>query len=354
MKLIKRGGCGVYYVRFRWRGVDVWRSTGFSERETAKAAAKAIVNAVKMERIDALTKTKLKSPYPPLAKLVELYRAHAAVRHRTKVNNINALRNVCFLVLKKELADLKADALTASLVRDYQAAKLRAAKTEKQRASAEVSANSTLRQARSLFAKKVMHLYDDLTLPELTGFKNSATLSETKIHGFVPFPFTKWFGFCRVVRKIKDSDAAAWRLFVMMSKLGMSNREAFFATEDWIEPRHGYRVMSVKIREDFAPKSKNRVRDIPMSEKTYALLRGRPVPNAMHIVPEGRFAAMRLNKLFRQYFPNRQKGIYELRKHAGSLVATRDGILAAAKFLGDRNETAEKYYVALLKPIKPL
>ncbi|MDR0532702.1 MAG: hypothetical protein LBH01_01985 [Verrucomicrobiales bacterium] len=354
MNLQKRGKNGFYYVRFQWQGKDIWRSTKCTTQSLALTTAKTIYRAVISGRAEALNKTKIKSPYPTLGQITKIYKDKAPARSRTKTNNINALRNVCFLVLGKELSDLKTDVLTADLVRNYQTKKIESAKTETKKASAEVSANSSLRQAKSIFAKKVMYLYNDFTLPDLSGFMQSPCVTDTKIHGFVPFPFAKWFGFCRTVYKLKSSDVSAWRLFIMMSKLGMSNREAYFAEESWIEKRGNSYVMSIKIRDNFKPKSKNRIRDIPISSKIADYLLEKAHPLATHIAPDGKFAAIRLNKIFRHYFPDRQKAIYELRKHAGSLVATRDNILSAAKFLGDRNETAEKYYVALLKPIKPL
>ena len=354
MHLQKRGKKGIYYARFQWQGKDIWRSTKFTTKDLAEPEAKKIYQVIVKGRTDALLKTRLKSPYPTLKQITDTYKVKSQIRKRTKTNNINALRNICFQVLGQELDAVKVDVLTAKLVRDYQAQKVGAANTEKMRISAEVSANSSLRQARSIFAKKVLHLYDDFTLPDLSGFMKTPGMTETKVHGFVPFPFKKWLGFCRQVRKLKDTDIPAWRLFIMMSKLGMSNRETYYAEESWIEKRGDAHVMVIKIRDNFAPKSKNRIREIPMSEKTASLLKGQASTKATHISPEGRLAAIRLNKIFRVYFPDRQKGIYELRKHAGSIVASRDGLLAAAKFLGDRSETAEKFYVALLKPLKPI
>ena len=354
MHLQKRGKKGIYYARFQWQGKDIWRSTKFTTKDLAEPEAKKIYQAIVKGRIDALLKTRLKSPYPTIKQITDTYKNQAQIRKRTKSNNINSLRNICFQVLGKELDAVKVDVLTAELVRKYQNLKVSSAKTEKLRTSAEVSANSSLRQARSIFAKKVLHLYDDFNLPDLSGFMKTPGMTETKVHGFVPFPFKKWFGFCRQMQKLQYTDIPAWRLFIMMSKLGMSNREAYYADEGWIEKRGNASVMVIKVRDNFVPKSKNRIREIPMSEKTANLLKGKVVPNASHIGPEGKFAAIRLNKIFRTYFPDRQKGIYELRKHAGSIVASRDGLFSAAKFLGDRYETAEKYYVALLKPLKPI
>jgi hypothetical protein len=40
-----------------------------------------------------------------------------------------------------------------------------------------------------------MHLYDRLTLPDLSGFMTAPAMTENKIHGFVPLLFTAWLGF---------------------------------------------------------------------------------------------------------------------------------------------------------------
>ena len=46
--------------------------------------------------------------------------------------------------------------------------------------------------------------------------------------------------------------------------------------------------------------------------------------------------------------------LHELRKHAGSMIYTRDGIAEAALFLRDSVQTTLKHYAHLLNPVWPL
>jgi len=55
-----------------------------------------------------------------------------------------------------------------------------------------------------------------------------------------------------------------------------------------------------------------------------------------------------------RFIPDRVKRLHELRKHAGSVIARRDGLLTAAQFLGDSYVTTEKHYASLLSPIRPI
>ena len=54
------------------------------------------------------------------------------------------------------------------------------------------------------------------------------------------------------------------------------------------------------------------------------------------------------------FIPDRQKRLHELRKHAGSVIATRDGLMAAAQFLGDTYQVTDRHYASLLSPIRPI
>jgi hypothetical protein len=53
----------------------------------------------------------------------------------------------------------------------------------------------------------------------------------------------------------------------MMSRLGMSNRETEFAERDWLKQRGERWLMRIAIRANFKPKTKNRVREIPVSPR---------------------------------------------------------------------------------------
>jgi hypothetical protein len=350
MTLKKRGE--TWHVWFWLRGKKTSRSTGLSNRRAAELRAKEIVAMAKEEKWAVLEKIKSRRTDPTIEKILEIYLRSHTCRRPTAVSNASCLRRVCLLGTEKPasactLADLDRDAVLSA----HRSFVSRGSSPDR----GETSARTTLRKARSVFSRDMLPFY-----PE--GVKNAAEAflaagrgipcGPASSPGFVPIPPLTLRAIYRDMIRLRPTYPAAWRFFLLMARCGLSNREAQFARGTWLR---GSAIHIPASDGAFRPKSKNRVRSIPIRPDRYRRyfsdLEGSPIKLVVNSLWLQRAI---LAPLLRSHLPDRQKGLYELRKHAGSLVATRDGIYAAARFLGDRVETAERFYSALLKPLRPL
>jgi hypothetical protein len=172
-----------WYLRLGHNGKDVWRSTDTFDPELAKNKAKRLIDAVRSDDKWFLAETKLRDPvrYATLKQIFEVYRAKAAILHRTIENNIGALKAI---LRKTRGADLDVDGvttafLTGRLVRDFQGMAIEKVKTRKlpskdersEMARAQRTADSTWLQARSIFSSGMVDQYKDAGLVFPSGFE---------------------------------------------------------------------------------------------------------------------------------------------------------------------------------------
>jgi hypothetical protein len=147
-------------------------------------------------------------------------------------------------------------------------------------------------------------------------------------------------------------DPALYRAFLLMARCGLGNDEVIHARGTWLLPAGAIRI---EPRDGWLPKSHNRHRTVPIRAQRFLRHFADLVGKKALLVPDGHRRLYRvLNPIIREALPGRQKAAYELRKLAGSVIATRDGMFAASRFLGDRSDTVERYYAALLKPLKAI
>lgn len=139
------------------------------------------------------------------------------------------------------------------------------------------------------------------------------------------------------------------RVYLLVRKLGMRSVEIFRArTSDIFEVADGkfaIRIISKKSgREEVIP------RTIILSEVLVREFHKRGTDEfliAPALAPTLRYNIIykTTNAWLRNFLPGREKCLYELRKAAGSEVATADGLMAAQKFLGHkRYETTKQWY----------
>ncbi len=171
--------------------------------------------------------------------------------------------------------------------------------------------------------------------------------------------------------KLRTENPRLFVIFEMAFYLGMRSAEILAARWHWIEKQKGWYQLGVVARsagtpsaevQDFAPKSRDRW--IPVSEKRVEDWKELcPPKKAWDYIVPGYTPTDRRKAIQREacvwiarFIPDRVKRLHELRKHAGSVIATRDGLLTAAQFLGDSyvTVTTEKHYASLLSPIRPI
>jgi len=229
-----------------------------------------------------------------------------------------------------------------------------------------VSANSTLRCARSVFARDVLPLYADLRLPAGNPLEGCQYLPESRDIGYQPLDRAVIDAVEESARALRVADLDLWLAYMLVSRCGLRNIEVLACKGSWLERRE--RIVSGAVvyswflgvieRVDFSPKGRSRwvaVPDFLASE----------IAGSGYVVAPGRTASQRYDLIYRDLSswlksmlpPGRRsrKTVYELRKHNGSMIATRDGLLAAQEHLGHvDHQTTSRHYATLLRPIAPV
>lgn len=341
----------------------VLRSTGHKQVAPARERAAAIVESFWKDDGAADAVSRMRSDWAPLEKILDAYDPLPDdVAPAVAVKNRQALR-----LLVREGAKLAPDRATSAVfaddgvIRRFQKSRMEAVRDEdiQARESAAVTVNSTVRQARSVFAKRHLFFYEGLKLPDLTAFLKAPALKVDKDMSFVPFAT----GMIERIEKELPAQSRNVRLAVLlMLYLGLRNKEVQFAKWEWFRWfGDGTAELSIERRPYFKVKNRS-VRTIQLDPELAGKLAGfRGAPDAWVIdapTETGRFDVTHdeINEWLRTIIVDRTKCAYELRKHAGSVVLTRPeseggGLAAAARFLGDTIVTTEKHYARLLRPV---
>ena len=363
-----------YMLRVQRHGKDLPRTTGTPIADIARKQALTLLKAMFSdsweEQSDVLRhKAKAQSS---VGDLLDLYELHAPTelgiaKGSAKRNAGQLLRIIEQARPESNARKLRIEEINDDLARSYIAAARKAGRGDS-------SIRSSINQARSLFTPKLGHLYEkNLSLPKvqqtyekngsrprLMGFSISSLNLKTSIEEFVPIP-------AEIVAKmekeahgpLRECQPSAYRAYLLMSRLGLRNSEVVAVRQGWFETHNGTRLLVLKDRPQEAFKLKNSLSGaIGVSDALWGQLTAGLPEGWDYLIDEktmtDRFdAAYRtLNNFIRGFLPDRKKGAYELRKWAGSIVATRSGIYAAQQFLRHRSvKTTESYYATYLKTI---
>ncbi len=381
-----------YYVRFNVPRalrqanpklpMTVYRSTGTNLLPAAKERGRAIIENVLEGRFEQSEQTKLASVSASIGEILDLYQPNPRdVKPEAAKRNRTALQLIIREVTEKEnVRELRAhDVLTAALLRKWiqgRLARVRKADLLLQE-SAAVTINTTLAMARSVLSPKVSELYAELKLPDLTEFREVKRLRVDKDHSYKPLPQHCVAAIAADAKLLKRGQSAlalaagispaeqvqVYRVYLLMSRLGLRNIEAFHARERWIERQGDRAEFVIERRGDFVAKNKRYGRLEIEPELLAELDEHRGLPDAWLIsAPTAterlNLCHRKINRWLRPLMPaDREKGAYELRKHAGSIIVSRPeseggGIVAAAHFLRDTIATAEKHYASYLRKVR--
>lgn len=222
-------------------------------------------------------------------------------------------------------------------------------------------ANTTLRNVRALFSDTaVMRLFHHLQLPSLAEFR-AVPFLKSPATGFVPWTEEAWRGFVEASEKLKETNLALWEVNAWLRRTGLRDEELLNATRSWIEETKAGPVLVIKDRgAAFSLLKHGKGRRIGLDADLWALVKD--LPSDAALVGRGMTEHGRWNLIYRdhcahvgQFIPERQKKNHELRMMAGSLVYERDGLQAAADFLGHKSmNTTRNFYAAQLSATAPL
>lgn len=379
MDIFKRGKKGIYTLRMQVNGFRTCRSLQTTVKATAVERAKIIAEELRRSE-SGWAKFEAVKVAKDFATIDEVERAylHWSPGERplphVRGQNIRVLRSIVRTAGAASVADWSTVILTGSLVEDYQAAVLRRAAEEDDAdfGTAKRTANSTLTQARSVFAS--LKAFAGLKLPDLGEFLKAPRLKLAEAEKLQPFqPFTKdeVVALQREMERRRDAgEHAVWLMYLLMLHCGMRNEEVQFCKREWFDVRADGSVWVRIVRWPYYfPKASLGEIPVPMwvwaevdrlaprfndpaadgeTEKDTWILGGHTLTDREDI------AKRRINEAVKSALPERTA--YDLRKMGGSnyYLQTRD-ILATARWLRHKSsKTSETWYVGLIDKLEPL
>lgn len=348
---------GTLYVIVKRNGRRFRRSLETGDLAEAKKRAKVILEMVRGEKWNDLQGIRARQGWTSLPDLFAKYVETATIK--TAGRNVKMMKHLLKLAGKNP--EGSSDQLGAHTVWAFQQAMVKAAGDVDQvlRARAVVSANSILRQARSVFAAGVMPAYQDLVLPDLTGFLKAPKLKGPAVQYVAP-PREVIERIGKEYPGLRESDPGAYAAFLLGAFLGLRNNEVRVAEWAWVE-QDGEAGWWLRLATKPHWRSKtSRGRDVEIPAGVLAELqavRGASVEGiagdpaylvpAHHETERNVRVFRRLNLWLRArgldeaMFP---KGFYELRKYFVNRAAWSGGTYRAARAAGNSPAVVERYY----------
>jgi integrase len=257
------------------------------------------------------------------------------------------------------------DVLTPSAVQKWRLEYVKRAKNPAEEGSRMTSCNSTIRQARSLFAAKIVKFLPDLRLP------NPMPFHEVE---FFPRQSAKYFSRIDAKTLLQEAHGELFQTepeaFLAML-LGMSAglRKSEIDSLQWHQVDFTRQLIRVESTEAASLKTADSRAEVAVSENTMAILRGFHAKKTGPFVIEGRGvesgpkkwghqyrAKAVFGKLYawlRKHGVTAGKPLHELRKELGALVTSDHGIYAASRVLrhADVSTTARHYSDLKTRPV---
>lgn len=357
-RLERHGGDtkGPLYFLVKRQGKRIRRALDTCDLKEGQKRARLLLEMVKGEKWAELQGVKARAGWASLPELFEVYLRAASIRSAAR--NVKMMKHLLRVAGKNPNGFT--DQLGAHTVWEFQQAMVKAAGEDlRAQGRAAISANSIVRQARSLFAAAVMPAYRDLVLPDLSGFLKAPKLREPAVQ-YVEPPAAVIETIGARYGELKATDPGAYAVFLLGAFLGLRNAEVKAAEWGWIEPDGaGVHWLRLATRPHWKTKTA-RARDVEMPVeilRELQELRGVKVEGveaeaaflvpAHHATERGTRVFRRLNAWLRgcglevDAYP---KGFYELRKHFLNRKAWELGSYRAARVGGNSPRVVEKYY----------
>lgn len=266
------------------------------------------------------------------------------------------------------LANLTPDRIEAWKLRYVSS---RAGRNESKARSARNSANSLIRMGKGLFAKRILRLVTNrVILPSPLPFDGVDLFPRQSMRYVSTMNVEALLRAAR--QKLAIEDPEAFKAFLLGLFAGLRRNEADKLRWGSVDFDAGF--IRVESQSDFAPKAETSLDEVPLDAEVTAILRGLRArePDAMYVLaadaPKRKFKTPRPAKKeseenlnWAKYRANdtftrlttwlRANGVkartplHTLRKEAGSLIAEKEGIFAASRFLrhADVAITAQHY-----------
>jgi integrase len=257
------------------------------------------------------------------------------------------------------------DVLTPTAVQKWRLEYVKQAKNPAKERSSMTSCNSTIRQARSLFAAKIVKFLPDLRLPDPIPF-----------HAVEFFPRQSAKYFSRIDaktllqeahRELAKIDPPAFLAMLLALSAGL--RKGEIDSLQWHQVDFNRQLIRVESTDSASLKTADSRDEVAIDENTIAILRGFHAKKEDQFVIAGdgegsgpkkwgqnyRAGAVfdRLTAWLRKHGVTARKPLHELRKELGALVTAEHGIYAASRVLrhSDVSTTARHYTDLKTRPV---
>jgi integrase len=257
------------------------------------------------------------------------------------------------------------EVLTLPAVQKWRLEYVKRAKTPAEERSRMTSCNSTIRQARSLFAAKILKFLPDLRLPDPVPF-----------HAVEFFPRQSAKYFSRIDaktllqeahRELAKTDPPAFLAMLLALSAGL--RKGEIDSLQWHQVDFSRQLIRVESTDSASLKTADSRDEVSIDENTVAILRGFHAKKKGHFVIDGDGGASgpkkwgqnyragvvfdSLTAWLREHGVTARKPLHELRKELGALVTAEHGIYAASRVLRHSNvaTTAAHYSDLKTKPV---
>ena len=262
--------------------------------------------------------------------LLKLVRRTVAYRDGEKWVPFNGQHHIDFTPWTK----LSTDILTAKFVMDFKLATIAVdadgepITDEEEIQTAKISADTTLRNARAIFAEKALKYFGEvgMKLPDLNGFMKEPDFGAKKYFELLGADVI--VGFMRQSLALRASDPEAYKVFLLCMHCGLRAGEAAAFSPDWIQ-NEDRMMLYVRVKGEFSPK-RGKGRKVAIAPWVAAALNeAGPV--------RGQEPFDRLTAWVRGQLPEGsriEKPLHELRKCWVSYKAKTEGLLAASQQAG--------------------
>ena len=329
----------------------------------ARARGEIYYKEVVNEDWDKVRGLSARPGYCTVGEIVKRYLDNAAMlelEYNTARNNVGALRA---MLLDVEMPGKKfsclqdrysaADAISSSKLTENLVSAFKKIRETRKPAMKKHAFNSHLRQVRSIFSKPAMKQYAGLTIPNLRGFMDAeGWLKVGTGGGYDPISPKVLDAIDEAGEVLRTNQPDLHRVFMLSRKLGMRTNEILKARTIHIKQNDEGRWF-IEIESRKSGRTMVKKRNMMLSPELIHLFQ--KDADEFLIAPFGLSETARhhlvyrsINEWLRQFLPaaERKKCLYELRKAAGSKIASTQSLLHAQFFLGHKSiKTTEDFYV---------
>lgn len=350
----KRGG--VFYFKKRISGKVLFQSLRTSDRQLAVRKAKLLAADLEAGRWDRVFELRTRRELASIGEVLAVYEP-AAARLQLKPRSAYDAARALELVVRKGLGTtapggVSTRELTDKLARRFEEASVAGA-GEQEVERRKRSAASLLRQARSVFCRDALQLYQDsgLTLPDVSGFRNARVLLKVAKLDYQPpsdAVLAATFASLPALAEGTALERDMYRAVCLAVGAGLRKSEIMAARWNWFAVCDGRPV----VRSQYVCKNRSDM-NVPMLSEWWTRLQAARPGEAREdsaILCGGAAAVFRaVGKWMGALGWRTQKRIHEFRAYVGSQIAQEHGIVAASLFLrhGDIS-TTQRFYLRYL------